>query len=106
MKLSQFGFLLRLLLVTGLGFIGYLFWVQNSSREVVLSLDLQLAAWELATPVPISTLILGSFLLGAVLTYVWGVPRRMAQSKRMRDLERHRVFNATDTDVSDTPADA
>jgi uncharacterized integral membrane protein len=106
MKLGQFGFLLRLLLVTGLGFIGYLFWTQNSSREVLLSLDLQFAAWQLTTPVGVSTLIMGSFLLGVVLTLMVGVPRKMAQSKRIRDLTRNRVFHSTDSDVSDSPADA
>ena len=80
--------------------------MQNSSREVLLSLDLQLAAWELAAPVPISTLIVGSFVSGVVLTFMVGVPRRMSQAKRIRDLERNRVFNATDSDVSDSPANA
>lgn len=105
MKLGQLGFLLRLLLVTGLGFIGYLFWVQNSSREVGLSLDLHLMAWELTTPIPVSTLILGSFFFGVFLTFMWGIPKRMSQSKKIRDLQRNRVFHANDTDVSDTPAD-
>lgn len=46
--------LLLLLLLAG---VASLFWVQNSARTATLSLDLGLAAWQLARPVPIPALM-------------------------------------------------
>lgn len=50
-----------------LGAVGVLFYVQNSSREIALSLDLGFAAFKTREALPAPALLLGSFGGGLVL---------------------------------------
>lgn len=56
-------------------FVATAFTIQNSSFEVALQLDLGFAAWRLARPAPISTLLWAAFafglLFGGLLTLFW-----------------------------------
>jgi hypothetical protein len=68
---NRFTLLLGLLAVLLVGAVGWLFWVQNSARTALLSLNLGFAAWQLAEPAPVPGIVAGSagagFLLGAVV---------------------------------------
>lgn len=61
-----------LLLVVAVGFAAVLFWIQNSSREVMLSLNLGFLELSLQEPVAVPVLIVSSAGGGALIGLVCG----------------------------------
>ena len=81
--------LLIVAVVALLGVAGLvLFVVQNSARRTQLSLDLGVAAWQLAEPVPVVWLVAAAFALGFALAAAWLGVRSMQLSSRVRRLEQ------------------
>lgn len=68
------------------------FTIQNSSFESPLQLDLGFAAWRLASPAPVPTLMWGSFGVGFALAGLWGLWRSAGLSRRLRKLEQEIAF--------------
>ena len=87
--------ILALVVVLLGGVATWLFWVQNSARRVMLSLNLGLFKLELAEAVPVPVLmslcILGGLALGLLLT---GIPW-MRASGRARRAERSAALSSS-----------
>jgi uncharacterized membrane protein YciS (DUF1049 family) len=91
MSLRTIGLLLALFVATSTVGVSWLFWVQNSQRRVMLSLNLAFAKFELAEAVPAPALLgiaLGSgFLLGVTLTaMLWW--RSSSRARHLADRAR------------------
>lgn len=66
-----------------------LFFIQNSLRTVVLSLNLgPLGAWTVNQAIPVPVALAASFALGAVLVAIPALVGSYRKSSRIRELER------------------
>jgi len=79
---------LILLVFALLGFVGFLFVVQNSARDTQLSLDLGVAAWQLAQPLSVPALIGLCFGAGFVLGVLTMGAQAARLGRRARRLEQ------------------
>ncbi len=77
-----------LVLLAGLCFVVVLFAIQNAGRTVQLSLDLGVAAWQLAEPASVSAVVGGAFGLGFALALGLTLPRLSRLGRKVRALER------------------
>jgi Flp pilus assembly protein TadB len=73
-----------------------LFAVQNSGRATVLSLDLYVAAWQLAAPVSIPALLGGAFVAGLFFAAVPLWVRGAVRARRIRQLEQQLALASSD----------
>lgn len=80
--------LVALLLAATVGFVGYLFVVQNSLRTTQLSLNLGFAAWELSQPLPVVALVGGAFGAGLLLGLLLLLPGWARRGRKLRQLEQ------------------
>ena len=85
MSAGRWTLLIVVLLITGLL---ALFVVQNLGRTTDLSLDLWFGAWHLSRPVPVPTLLLGTFLAGLCTSGAWALVSHMGASRRIDLLEQ------------------
>ena len=86
-----------LLLLAGLAFVVWLFLNSNAHMDTDLQLDLfGLGTWHLVNPVPITTLVLISFLVGFVLGALPLGVKAMRQARRLKSLERAAIVSGDD----------
>jgi uncharacterized membrane protein YciS (DUF1049 family) len=92
MSMRTIGLLIALLLASSAATVVVLFWIQNSQRRVMLSLNVFFARFELAEAVPVPVLLgaaLGlGFVCGLSLMGLWwwrsaSRARRLAERARM-----------------------
>lgn len=87
-------YLVLLVLVLALGGLGYLFWVQNSSQLVTVSLEFW-GGWRRGRTMPVPELIAwsagGGFLLAFLPMFVFWLGR----GRRIRQLEQQVAMNST-----------
>ncbi len=80
--------LLSLILLLLVGGIGTLAWLQNSTRSTELSLNLGFAAWQLAEPIAIPSLVGAAVGTGMALGALPFLVAWQVASARARRLER------------------
>ncbi len=64
------------------------FFLQNSTRTTILSFDVGVAAWKLASPISIPALMGACFFGGTLVALGWSMAGRIALSRRLRQLEQ------------------
>ncbi|MSQ04163.1 MAG: hypothetical protein EXR71_20115 [Myxococcales bacterium] len=64
------------------------FFLQNSARSTLLSFDVGVAAWTLASPISIPALMGVCFLSGVLVALTWSMAGRIALARRLRQLEQ------------------
>lgn len=77
-----------------------MFVVQNMERSSELSLNLGVAAYELAQPTPVPLLMLASLGLGLLIGGGWGVAKVASQSRELRRLKREASYASADGGAS------
>lgn len=94
--MSGRAWIVLVVLLAALGFVTWLFAVQNSARTTVLSLDLGVVAFQTAGALSIPALLGATFGGGFLLALVIVLPRMAAQGRRVRALERQVALNSPD----------
>jgi len=92
--MSGRAWIVALVLLAALGFVTYLFVLQNSARTTALSLDLGVAAWATSAPLPVVPLLGAAFGSGFLVALVALLPRLAGQGRRVRALERQIALTA------------
>jgi hypothetical protein len=92
---------LKLLVLLLVGLVATAFCMQNGSRTVELSLDLGVAAWRLAEPLSVPTVIGASLASGFVLGALFLSGRAAAATRRAREAERQAALAGTKPAASD-----
>ena len=85
--------LLWLLPFLGFCFVGAAFAIQNAGRTTELSLNLGVAAWALAEPVRVPTLMGACVLAGAMVAAAAGWARTTRLRRRVEELEQQALLN-------------
>jgi uncharacterized integral membrane protein len=85
---------IRLSFVLTLLLAAAMFTVQNSSRTTLLSFDVYFAAWELARPVPVSAVVWASVAVGALITWMMGLRRRISMGRTIARLEQEALLRS------------
>ncbi|MSP54629.1 MAG: hypothetical protein EXR69_03345 [Myxococcales bacterium] len=84
-----------------------MFTVQNLSRTTLLSFDVYLYAWRLASPVAVPALIWGSFLSGFAVAGLMGWMRRSGLARTVSRLEQEALLRSAGRPAGAAPpADA
>jgi len=85
--------LLWLVPLVALCFIGAAFAAQNAGRTTGLSLNLGVAAWALAEPARVPTLMAASALVGAAVAGALAWARGARLRRRVEELEQQALLN-------------
>ncbi len=71
------------------------FFLQNSARTTVLSFDIGVAAWKLASPISVPALMGACGFGGALVALSWTMAGRMALGRRLRQLEQEAALRGS-----------